>query len=134
MGGGNENDNPNAVACSLLEADGESPYPHSLISSALAAARLLLHCLTSPQHAAWLSPRPLALDANGQPTLAPAITIPDQPTLRRASLLLAQTGTARVWALRALVTHRRALPGRRLTTALWAEGAALGRQLVEVGR
>jgi hypothetical protein len=137
-------------AFTLLEADGESPYPYALIPQALAASRLLLHLLTLPQHAAWLAPTPLALDEQGQPTLAPAATTTTTTTtttitlLRRASLLLLQEkeeeemgGTARVWALRALVTHRRALPGRRLTTALWAEAAALGGPVspltVEVG-
>jgi hypothetical protein len=125
-----------AAAFALLEADGESPYPNALIPQALVAARLILHLLTLPQHAAWLAPAPLALDAQGQPALAPAASpSPNDDSLtalRRASLLLARTGTARVWALRGLVTHRRALPGRRLTTALWTEAAAVGRPMVEV--
>lgn len=94
-----------------------------------------------PAHAAWLHPQPLALDAaTGQPALAPYHPPPPHSNsdaallaLRHAGLLLGQTGTARVWALRALVTHRRALPGRRLTTALWVEGRAVGAAVVEVG-
>lgn len=102
-----------AAACSLLEADGEAPYAHALLPSALVAARLLANVLLLPQHAAWLSPTPLALDSAGKPCLAPCAAVSAGgngnggaaaadalTTLRRASLLLGATGTARVWALR----------------------------------
>jgi hypothetical protein len=107
-----------------LEADGEGPYSRSVLPEALAAARGILHALSLPAVAAWNVPMGLAAD--GKPCLvkrAPA---------EKAPPCMHGLDTANLWALRALVTHRRILPGRNPTPGLWLEAQTLAKPLLRV--
>ncbi|TFJ82413.1 hypothetical protein NSK_006272, partial [Nannochloropsis salina CCMP1776] len=101
-----------AAARAFLNADGEGAYPHCVLPHALLLARLLLHALALPSHASYLTP-PVVDGTTGKASLAPSPSLP--PFLPPA------LASAKQWAARACVLHRRLLPGRRPTPGLWAE-------------
>jgi hypothetical protein len=109
-----------------LDADGESPFSKSVLPEMLCLARGVLHPLALPGLLPWS--HPVQLTAEGHATLPACPTA--CPLAFSSTVTLLET--AKLWAGRAVVTHRRLFSGRHPSPGLWAEAQAVFLPLIKV--